>query len=181
MTDTSAVRQLWVVRRDAGLTLRELAERSDVALSTVWQIESGKQPRPQLATAMKVAGALGVDPHDIKEFQPVLATVESRLAQAIERVRAERTSEGHTERRAAGPDRSLPEELGGVVEQEIANVVGDEIFEVNVLLRPELVQKGAEQALDRLMGYLGRDTVDRIYERRFGTDSETRSDQEAQE
>jgi transcriptional regulator with XRE-family HTH domain len=177
MTDTSAVRKLRDVRNDAGLTLRELAEWSGVALSTVWQIEIGRQPRPQLATVMKVAGALGVDPHDIKEFRPVLATVDRQEAQDVERVSAERTSEGHTGRRAIELGRSLPEELGGVVEQEIANVVGDEIFEVNVLLRPELVQRGAEQALDRLMGYVGRDTVVRVFERRFGKHSEIQSDQ----
>jgi transcriptional regulator with XRE-family HTH domain len=173
MTDTSAVRKLREVRNDAGLTLRELAERSDVALSTVWQIESGRQPRPQLATAMKVAAALGVDPHDIKEFRPGLAEVEKQGIQHAEREKQEGRASPRPPARSA---RLLPVGIEGVVEQEIANMAGGEFFTVD--LRPEIVQAGAEQALDRLMEHLGRDTVDRIYERRFGKDSETQSDQE---
>ena len=176
MTDTSAVRQLREVRKDAGLTLRELAEWSGVALSTVWQIESGRQPRPQLATAMKVAGALGVDPHDIKEFRPGLTEVEEQGTRHAER---EKQKGRASQRPPARSARLLPGGIEDVIEQEIANIAGGELFTVD--LRPEIVQAGAEQALDRLMDYLGRDTVDRIYERRFGTDSETQSDQEAQE
>jgi transcriptional regulator with XRE-family HTH domain len=171
MTDTSTVRKLREVRNDASLTLRELAERSDVALSTVWQIESGNQLRPQLATALKVADALGVDPHDIEEFRPGLAEVEVKGTRHAER---EKQEERASQRPPARSARSLPEGIEGVIEQEIANMAGGEFFTVD--LRPEIVQAGAEQALDRLMDHLGRDTVDRIYERRFGTDSETQSD-----
>src|SRR5918993_1189007 len=165
MTDTSAVRKLREVRNDARLTLRELAEWSGVALSTVWQIESGRQPRPQLSTAMKICRALGADPYHVEEFRPVMAEMEGQQSRTVEHQRPEvRPAPRQDLQSAFQSSRSLPEDIEAVVEQEVANVAGADLFEFKVDLNPDIVQKGAEQALDRLMEYLGKDTVDRIYE-----------------
>ncbi len=43
-------------REDAGRNLCSLAQMSELALRTLWQIESGSQPRPQLSTILKIAG-----------------------------------------------------------------------------------------------------------------------------
>jgi transcriptional regulator with XRE-family HTH domain len=182
MTDTSAVRKLRDVRNDAGLTLRELAEWSGVALSTVWQIEIGRQPRPQLATAMKICRALGADPYHVEEFRSVMAEVEGQESRTVEHQKPEVRSEPRQGQQPAfRSSRSLPEDVEAVVEQEVANVAGADLFEFKVDLTPDIVQKGAEQALDRLMEYLGKDTVDRIYERKFNKRRETRTDKEATE
>lgn len=55
-------------RRAAYLTLRELAERADVAVRTLWRIENGDYQNLQLRTMRKVAEALGVHPAEIAEF-----------------------------------------------------------------------------------------------------------------
>ena len=48
----------------AAMTLRELAEASGVAFSTIWQLESGRrEARP--STVRKLAAALGVMPADL--------------------------------------------------------------------------------------------------------------------
>jgi transcriptional regulator with XRE-family HTH domain len=48
-------------RRGAGLTQAELAERSDVAQSTIAQIEGGARPNPHPRTLKKLAQALGIE------------------------------------------------------------------------------------------------------------------------
>ena len=47
-------------REDAGLSLRALAERSDVAYTTIWRIEHG-QIDPTTGTVRKLLSALGED------------------------------------------------------------------------------------------------------------------------
>jgi transcriptional regulator with XRE-family HTH domain len=52
-------------RRGAGLTQVELAERSDVAQSTIAQIEGGARPNPHPRTLTKLAEALGLRARDL--------------------------------------------------------------------------------------------------------------------
>lgn len=53
-------------RRQAGLSLRALAERAGVGWMTLYAIEHGR--RPLNRTARKIAGALGVRVDDIADF-----------------------------------------------------------------------------------------------------------------
>jgi transcriptional regulator with XRE-family HTH domain len=52
-------------RRGAGLTQVELAERSDVAQSTIAQIEGGARLTPHPRTLKKLAEALGVETREL--------------------------------------------------------------------------------------------------------------------
>ena len=54
-------------RKEAGLTLHQLAEKSGVNYQKIWQIEHGKI-KPEnitLRTAQKLATALGCTPEDL--------------------------------------------------------------------------------------------------------------------
>jgi len=58
------VERLKELRRERGLSLRELEERSGVSYNTIWRLEDGRQgahPR----TVRKLAEALGVEPADL--------------------------------------------------------------------------------------------------------------------
>ena len=63
---------LEVVRRRALLTQRELAQKAGVALSTVFLIEKGRQPRPSLRVIRSISSALGVPADEIDEFRAAL-------------------------------------------------------------------------------------------------------------
>ena len=54
-------------RKDAGLTLQQLAAKSGVNYQKIWQIEHGviKAENITLKTANKLADALGCDPQDL--------------------------------------------------------------------------------------------------------------------
>jgi transcriptional regulator with XRE-family HTH domain len=56
--------ELKIARQIAGLTQRELADRSGVATSTLSLLESGKRPYDTVGYAdiMRIAAVLGVDP-----------------------------------------------------------------------------------------------------------------------
>jgi len=55
------------LRKEAGLTLKGLAEISGVNYQKIWQIENGviKPENITLKTAQKLATALGCDPKDL--------------------------------------------------------------------------------------------------------------------
>jgi hypothetical protein len=63
------------------------------------------------------------------------------------------------------------EDIVGHVEVEAANATGGEIDPtvVDVFEETELVRLGLRTLLRRLMGHLGRDEVDRAYEKEFGS------------
>ena len=48
-------------RRAAGLTQRELADRAQVSLGTVRDLEQGRTHRPRPGSMTRLAGALGLD------------------------------------------------------------------------------------------------------------------------
>jgi transcriptional regulator with XRE-family HTH domain len=58
--------RLRTLRRAAGLTQRELADRAGVSLECVWTVENGLK-RPRRATVGLLAGALGVGPAVLAE------------------------------------------------------------------------------------------------------------------
>ena len=49
------------IRREKGLTQRELAEKSGVSYDSIIKIERGGVPNPTIDTAVKLSKALGVD------------------------------------------------------------------------------------------------------------------------
>lgn len=53
-----------------GHTLRELADRADVAFYTIWSIEQGRTQRPHPATLQKLAAALEIDPRELMPDGP---------------------------------------------------------------------------------------------------------------
>lgn len=55
-------------RRQAFLSIQDLADRAGVATVTVWRIENGKHKRLNMKTMRAIAGALSVPPGDIREF-----------------------------------------------------------------------------------------------------------------
>lgn len=57
-------------RIDAYLSLRELSERSGVAVRTLWRIENGKNRTALPRTMRAIAEALSVQPSQIVEFVP---------------------------------------------------------------------------------------------------------------
>jgi transcriptional regulator with XRE-family HTH domain len=64
------------LRKGAGLTQDELAERAAVHRTQIGLLESGKR-LPRLDTLMKLAGSLGVSPADLTEgiaWEPVIRT-----------------------------------------------------------------------------------------------------------
>lgn len=60
-------RSLSVLRRSRLLTQRGLADRAGVSHVTVATIETGRRT-PALATIRKLAGALAVEPTEVREF-----------------------------------------------------------------------------------------------------------------
>jgi transcriptional regulator with XRE-family HTH domain len=52
------------LRRDRMLTQRDLAQRADIALSTVVNLEK-QHTEPRFGTIRKLAEALEVDPHEL--------------------------------------------------------------------------------------------------------------------
>ena len=63
------------LRRQAGYSVRALADRAGIAFATLWRIETGRATaRP--ATAKKIADALGVSIPDVAEFADGGAGVE---------------------------------------------------------------------------------------------------------
>ena len=60
------------------LTMRELAEKADVAPSTVYLIEHGRTV-PRFAVIRRLSEALGVEPAEIEEFA---AAIEERGKEA---------------------------------------------------------------------------------------------------
>ena len=54
-------------REDRNLTIRDLAERANVATRTLVLAESGRQV-PRLVTMRRIADALGVSPMEVEEF-----------------------------------------------------------------------------------------------------------------
>ena len=64
----SAVRSLREVRAERLLSLRELAQRADVAPSTIYLIEAGRT-RPRLSVVRRLSEALAVDPRAVTEFR----------------------------------------------------------------------------------------------------------------
>jgi hypothetical protein len=50
------------------LTSMALAERSGVAFTTIWRIETGRSKRPHVRVMGAIAGVLGVAPGEITEF-----------------------------------------------------------------------------------------------------------------
>ncbi len=59
------------VRVSRLLTMRELARRAGVALSTVYLLEAGRT-RPSLRVIRKLSAALGVAPEAVDEFRAVV-------------------------------------------------------------------------------------------------------------
>lgn len=49
------------IRREKGLTQRELAENSGISYNTIIKIERGGIPNPTVDTAVKLSKVLGVD------------------------------------------------------------------------------------------------------------------------
>ncbi len=57
--DATKLRRL---REEKILSLRELADKSDVSYNTIWFIEAGRRQRTHPRTIRKLAKALGVEP-----------------------------------------------------------------------------------------------------------------------
>lgn len=57
---TSVGLRLAELRAERGFTLQEVADRSDLSKSRVWEIEQGRAKNPTLETVMRLADTLGV-------------------------------------------------------------------------------------------------------------------------
>ncbi len=67
------------LRAEHLLSIRELAERANVAPSTVYLIEAGRsRPRPRVAR--RISAALRVRPVDVDEFRLAIEAAKSRPA-----------------------------------------------------------------------------------------------------
>ena len=62
---------LALLRRRKLLSLRDLAEKAGVTVVTLVDIENGRS-RPRLQTMRKIAGALEVEPVQIREFRDAI-------------------------------------------------------------------------------------------------------------
>ena len=58
-------------RLQALLSMRQLARKAGLSATTVYLLENGKRS-PQLLTIYKLSRALGIDPHELTEFQQVM-------------------------------------------------------------------------------------------------------------
>jgi transcriptional regulator with XRE-family HTH domain len=56
------------IRLSQTLSQRDLAQKAGVAPKTIVDLELGRQ-EPRLRTIRKLAAALGVQPHEVDEFQ----------------------------------------------------------------------------------------------------------------
>lgn len=56
-----------VLREELLITPEELAKMAGVNRSTIYNIEVGRHAKVQLGTLRKVAGALGLEPQDLRE------------------------------------------------------------------------------------------------------------------
>ena len=63
---------LAVLRRRKLLTQRQLAERAQVAPSTIYVLEAGRRTRPRFDVLQKIARALDVAVEDVDEFRRVI-------------------------------------------------------------------------------------------------------------
>lgn len=63
---------LAVLRRRKLLTQRQLAERAQVAPSTIYVLEAGRRTRPRFDVLQKIARALEVDVEEVDEFRRVI-------------------------------------------------------------------------------------------------------------
>ena len=68
------MRTLKEARAERLLTMRELADRAGIALSTLYLVESGRAV-PSLRVVRALSAALGTDPKEVAEFA---AAVEAR-------------------------------------------------------------------------------------------------------
>ena len=57
--------KLQIIRELSGYSLRELAEKSQCSLTTLWKWENGKT-KPHPSTKRKVAEVLGISPGEIE-------------------------------------------------------------------------------------------------------------------
>ena len=76
-----AVPTLREVRSDRLLTLRELADKAGIALSTLYMIESGRSS-PSFRVIRAISGVLGVEPASVAEFAAAMAEAKAGKAAA---------------------------------------------------------------------------------------------------
>jgi len=83
----------------------------------------------------------------------------------------ERKEAADQEQRRRDMEFAQKEDVEGAVEAEASNATGGAIdpTEIDVTQDPELVRLGLRTLLRRLMDHLGRDEVDRAYEKVFGS------------
>ena len=159
MTEKTPLRE---TRKRARLSIRALADRAGVSTATVFLVEDGQRV-PQLGTVHKLANALGVDPHTIKEFEKPLADVEKSEQQEIA---------GEDELFEVRSREMTPtEELEALIESEAAREFGLNPAEEDVM-RGLGVRLGLVATLRGLMRYLGKDETDRAYGAVFGQTEE---------
>ena len=65
MTDVPALPCLEEIRKARGLSLRALAARSNLAVSTVHRLERLSRHKPNKVTVLALAEALGVEPEEL--------------------------------------------------------------------------------------------------------------------
>jgi transcriptional regulator with XRE-family HTH domain len=149
-------------RKRARFSIRALAERADVSTATVFMVEDGQRV-PQLGTVHKLANALGVDPHTIKEFEQPLADVEKS---------GQQETAGEDEQfKIRSRELTPTEELEALIESEAAREFGLNPAEEDIM-RGLGVRLGLVATLRGLMRYLGREETDRAYHRVFGQTEE---------
>ena len=69
------------LRADRLLTLRELADKAGIALSTLYMIESGRSA-PSFRVIRAISGALGVEPASVAEFAAAMEEAKAGKAAA---------------------------------------------------------------------------------------------------
>ncbi len=69
------------VRSDRLLTLRELADKAGIALSTLYMIESGRSS-PSFRVIRAISAVLGVEPASVAEFAAAMAEAKAGKAAA---------------------------------------------------------------------------------------------------
>jgi transcriptional regulator with XRE-family HTH domain len=145
-------------RKQARFSIRALAEAASVSTATVFLIEDGQRV-PQLGTVHKLANALGIDPHTIKEFEKPLADVEKS---------EQEETAGEDEQFEIRPREMTPtEELEALIESEAAREFGLNPAEDDIM-RGLGVRLGLVGTLRGLMRYLGEEETDRAYRAVFG-------------
>jgi len=77
------------IRKEKGLTQRELAEKSKVSFSMVSKLESGEQLNPSLETIQKLATVLGVEPFqlltniDFEKISPIVKQIDEEVTRLL--------------------------------------------------------------------------------------------------